>query len=168
MHCNQGIISCPDTRLFSTVNRHCLLPVSRLIHHGFKFNFAIQTNANHHRFGKYKDYGDTITPDCNTIVMMHHEHTWRLPTFTLSETRSKGFACLTCDPNDIFSSHYSANSFSVLNYLDPKKECPEVTHKSKTNENIRSATEILVGSSALVKLAYQSVRPEQRGPLTLV
>jgi len=59
MHCNQGIISWPGTRLFSTVNRHCLLPVSRLMHHGFKFNYAIPANDNHHRFGKYKDYGTT-------------------------------------------------------------------------------------------------------------
>jgi len=57
--------------------------------------------------------------------MVHHEHTWRLPTFALPDTSSKGFACLPCDPNDIFSSHYSANSFAVLNCLDTEKTCPE-------------------------------------------
>jgi len=64
--------------------------------------------------------------------------------------------------------HYSANSLSVLNCLDPKKACPEVTYQLTTDTNIRSATEIWVGSSDLVKFAYQSVRLEQRATLTLV
>jgi len=124
MHGNQRIMSCPDTGSFSTANRHCLLPVSRLMHHGFKSKYAIPAETDQHGFGKYKDYGGTIiTPD--GIVMVHHEHTWRLPTFALLDTNSKGFACLPCDPNDIFSSHYSANSLAVLNCLDTEKTCPE-------------------------------------------
>jgi hypothetical protein len=96
------------------------------MHHGFKFKYAIPAEADQHGFGKYKDYGGTIiTPDGITIVMVHHEHTWRLPTFALLDISSKGFACLPCDPNDIFSSHYSANSFAVLNCLDTEKTCPE-------------------------------------------
>jgi len=169
MHGNQRIISCPDTGSFSTANRHCLLPVSRLMHHGFKFNYAIPAEAEQHGFGKYTDYGGTIiTPDGVTIVMVHHEHTWRLPTFALPETSSKGFACLPCDPNDTFSSHYSANSFAALNSLDPEKACPGGTCQATTNANIGSDTETLAGFSDLVKVAYQSVRPEQRATLTLV
>jgi len=55
MHGNQRIISCPDTGSFSTANRHCLLPVSRLMHHGFKFTYAIPAEAEQHGFGKYTD-----------------------------------------------------------------------------------------------------------------
>ena len=60
------------------------------MHHGFRFNYAIPADANQHRFGKYADYGGTITtPDGITIVMVHHEHTWRLPTFALPDKSSK-------------------------------------------------------------------------------
>ena len=60
------------------------------MHHGFKFKYAIPAEADQHGFGKYKDYGGTmITPDGITIVMVHHEHTWRLPTFALPDTSSK-------------------------------------------------------------------------------
>jgi len=139
------------------------------MHHGFKFNYAIPADADQHGFGKYKDYGGTIiTPDGITIVMVHHEHTWRLPTFALPETSSKGFVCLPCDPNDTFSSHYSANSFSAFNCLDPEKARPAVTCQATTDANIGSSTETLTGFSDLVKLAYQSVRPEERATLTLV
>jgi len=139
------------------------------MHHGFKFNYAIPADADQHGFGKYKDYGGTIiTPDGITIVMVHHEHTWRLPTFALPETSSKGFVCLPCDPNDTFSSHYSANSFSAFNCLDPEKARPEVTCQATTDAKIGSSTETLTGFSDLVKLAYQSVRPEERATLTLV
>jgi len=159
MHGIQRIISCPDTGSFSTTNRHCLLPVSWLMHYGFKFNYAIPADANQHGFGKYKDYGGTIiTPDGIIIVMVHHEHTWKLPTFALPETSSKDSACLPCDPNDTFSLHYSANSFSALNCLDPEKACPQVTCQATTNANIGSATETLAGFSDLIKLTYQSVR----------
>jgi len=136
------------------------------MHNGFKFNYAIPTDANQHGFGKYEDYGGTITtPDGITIVMVHHEHTWRLPTFVLPEKSSKSFVCLPCDPKNIFSSHYSANSFAVLNCLDPDKACPE---EATTNANVGSATEPLAGFAYLVKLADQGVRPEQRSTLTLV
>jgi len=166
IHGKQQIISCPDTGSFSTANRHCLLPVSRLMHHGFKFNHAILADADQHRFGKYEDYGGTITtPDGITIVMVHHEHTWRLPPFALPETSSKGFVCLPCDPNDIFSSHYSNNPLAVLSCLDPEKACPE---EATTNANMGSATEILASFADLVNLAYQSVRPEQRSTITLI
>jgi len=168
IHGKQRIISCPlaDTGSFSTANRHCLLPVSQLIHHGFKFNYAIPADADQHGFGQYEDYGVTITtPDGITIVMVHHEHTWRLPTFALPEKNSRGFVCLPCDPNDIFSSHYSANSFAVLNCLDPEKACPE---EATTNANLGSATEPLTGFVDLLKLTYQGVHPEQRSTLTLV
>jgi len=67
------------------------------MHHEFEFNYAIPADANQHGFGKYKDYdGTIITPDGITIVMVHHEHTWRLPTFALTETSFKGFVCLPC------------------------------------------------------------------------
>jgi hypothetical protein len=158
IHGMQRIISCPDTGLFSTANRHCLLPVSRLMHHAFKLNYTIPAHANQHGLGKYTDYGSTITtPDGITIVMVHHEHTWRLPTFALPEKSSKDFVCLPCDPNDIFSSHYSANSFDVLNCLDPENACPE---EATTNANIGSVTEPLAGLADIVKLANQGVRPE--------
>jgi len=129
------------------------------MHHGFKFNYAIPADANQHGFGKYADYGSTITtPDGITIVMVHHEHTWRLSSLVLQEKSYKGFICLPCVPNDIFFSHYSANSFAVLNCLDsdPEKACPEET---TTNANIGSATEPFAGLADLVKLAYQGVRP---------
>jgi len=128
------------------------------MHHGFKFKYAIPAEADQHGFGKHKDYGGTIiTPDGITIVIVHHEHTWRLPTFALPDTSSKGFACLPCDPNDIFSSHYSANSCAVLNCLDPENACPE---EATTNANIGSVTEPLAGLADIVKLANQGVRPE--------
>jgi len=79
IHGKQRVISCAlaDTGSFSTAKRHCLLPVSKLIHHGFKFNHAIPADADQHGFGKYEDYGVTITtPDGITIVMVHHEHTY--------------------------------------------------------------------------------------------
>ena len=158
MHGNQRIISCLDTGSFSTANRHCLLPVSRLMHHEFKFNCAIPADADQHGFGKYKDYGGTIlTPDRITIVMVHHQHTWRLPTSALPVTSSKDFVYLPCDPNDTFSSHYSANFFPALNCLDPEKARPEVTCQATTYANIGSETETLKGFSDLVKLAC----PEQ-------
>jgi len=139
------------------------------MHHGFKFKYAIPTDSNQHGFGKYKDYGGTITtPDGITIVMVHHEHTWRLPTFALPETSLKGFVCLPCDPNDIFSSHYSANSFATLNCLDPETACPEVTCQTTTNASIGSETETMAGFSDFVKFAFKSVRPEQRAILTFV
>jgi len=136
------------------------------MHHGFKLNYAIPTDANQHGIGKYKDYGGTIArPNGITIVMVHHEHTWRLPTSALPETSFKGYVCLTCDPNETFSSHYSANSFAVLNRLDPEKAFPE---EVTTNANIGSATEPLASFADLVKIAYQSIHPEQRATLTLV
>mmetsp|Transcript_53414 Transcript_53414/g.86492 ORF Transcript_53414/g.86492 Transcript_53414/m.86492 type:complete len:94 (+) Transcript_53414:713-994(+) len=42
------------------------------------------------------------------------------------------------------------------------------TCQAKTNANIGSATETLTGFADIVKLAYQSVRPEQQATLTLV
>ena len=107
------------------------------MHHGFKFNYAIPANANQHGFGKDQDYGGTIiTPDDITTVMVYHEHTWRLHTFALPETSSKGFVFLPCDPNDTFSLHYSVNSFPALNCLDPEKARPEVTCQTTTDANI--------------------------------
>jgi len=136
------------------------------MHHGFKFNYAIPADANQHGIGKYKDYAGTIArPNGITIVMVHHEHTWRLPTFALPETISKGFVYLPCDPNDTFSSHYSANSFAVLNHLDPEKAFPE---EATTNANIGSATEPLESFADLVKIEFQSIHPEQRATPTLV
>jgi len=89
----------------------------------------------------------------------------RLPTFALPEKSSKDFVYLPCDPNGIFSSHYSANSVAVLNCIDPEKACPE---EATTNANIGSATEPLAGLADLVKLAYQGIRPKQHSTLTLV
>jgi len=106
-----------------------------------------------------------MTPDGITIVLVHHEHTWRLPTFALPETSSKSFVCLPCDPNDISSSHYSVNSFAVLNCLDPEQAC---TEEATTNANIGSATEPLAGYADPIKVAYQGVRPGKRSILTLV
>jgi hypothetical protein len=120
------------------------------MHHGFKFNYAIPADANQHGFGKYKDYGGTIiTPDSITIVMVHHEHTRRLPTFALPETSSKGFVCLPCNPNETFSSHYSANYFPALNCLEPEKARPEVTCQVTNCPNIGSATQTFTGFQTL-------------------
>ena len=70
--------------------------------------------------------------------------------------------------NDRFSSRCSANSFPALNCLDPGKARPEVTCQARTDANIGPATETFTGFSDLIKLAYQSVRPEERATLTLV
>ena len=74
---NVNLIRVHGNAIKCAANRSCLLPVtvSRLMHHGFKFNHAIPADANQHGFGKYEDYGGTITtPDGITIVMVHHEH----------------------------------------------------------------------------------------------
>jgi len=135
----QRIISCPDTGSYSEANRHCLLPVSRLMHHGFKFNFRIPLEAQEDGFVRYSDYGGTIkTPDGVTIVMVHQEHTWRLPTFAppsrpvgASDCRPVGQGvpsamCLPCDPSEVLTPHYGVNSFCVLNSLpaaEPISNC---------------------------------------------
>jgi len=74
------------------------------------------------RIWEHQDYGGTITTaDGIAIVMEHREQTWRMPR---PETCLKGFGSLPCNPNNIFLSHYSADSFASLNCLDPQKACP--------------------------------------------